>query len=77
MATPREITDRRRVVILLANGLTAALAMDSEALDTAITDLMIEKVGHNDDIEIAEQIYKGVEAAMFAEAVQHLSEATK
>lgn len=76
MVDEREVRARRALIILLAAGRTEALAMDNDRLDTALADLCIEHVGHqnndDDDGEAAESFYHGVEMALFVQACAKL-----
>lgn len=77
MADAQEIIDRKRVIILLAAGETAALAMNSEALDAAVTQLLINQTAASyspENFDHAESFFAGMEAALFAEAHSRLTD---
>lgn len=74
MVNANELRARRALIILLAAGEEAALAMDEEKLDAALDQLCIEHVGcaGKMDDDTADAFYKGVEAAMFSAALAKL-----
>ncbi|MBJ8674496.1 hypothetical protein I5375_01150 [Citrobacter freundii] len=77
MVNENELRARRHLIILLANGVHEALAMDADKLDDRMNDLFIEKVGcrnfANDEEE--DSYVDGVEKMMLAEALQRLTRA--
>lgn len=76
MVNANELKARRALIILLAAGETAALAMDAEQLDAALDQLCINHVGCQgkmDDVT-ADSFYHGVEAALFVQAIQKLTD---
>ncbi|WP_407210776.1 hypothetical protein [Citrobacter werkmanii] len=75
MVNENELRARRHLIILLANGIHEALAMDADKLDDRMNDLFIEKVGcRNFASDEEEDSYvDGVEKMMLAEALQRLT----
>mgnify|MGYP007066904711 CR=1 FL=1 len=77
MVNENELRQRRHLIILLANGVQDALALDADKLDDRMNDIFIEKVGcRNFDSEKEEASYvAGVEMMMFVDALQRLTRA--
>lgn len=76
MTTDQEITDRKRVIVMLAGGRPEALAMDSDALDREFDDFLINlsvASGAPEDEDEAESYYRGVEMALYAAALDKLT----
>ncbi|HCC4460651.1 TPA: hypothetical protein ACYSFR_001392 [Citrobacter freundii] len=77
MVNENELRARRHLIILLANGVQDALALDADKLDDRMSELFIEKVGcRNFDSDAEEDSYvAGVEMMMFVDAMQRLTRA--
>lgn len=75
MVDAHEMKARRALIILLAAGETAALAMDAEQLDAALDQLCINHVGCQGQMDdaAADSFYHGVETALFVAACAKLS----
>lgn len=75
MVDANELKARRALIILLAAGETAALAMDAEQLDAALDQLCINHVGCQGKMDdaTADSFYQGVEAALFVSACEKLT----
>lgn len=77
MVDANEIRARKALIILLAAGEEAALAMDVDQLDDALNQLCIEHVGcasKTDTDERIDSFYHGVETALFVAACAKLTD---